>query len=314
MAASMKARLGKEKWVKPSSAAQPVSEVARQALLPRLESAWQFFLHAATEPEKDVEYVHQARVWSRRSIAALSFFRDVLPKRKRKSAAKRLKQMRRAAGDARDNDVLAARLAALANRPDHPDAGAACLLAKVQADRAAAQQPLIELSARLERKGLAARLTRLAERARWRAKGAEPDFRRFCHARLRSAARRFFKKTRGDLSNTPALHALRIEAKRLRYTMELCAAAYPAAFRKQLYPQIEQLQERLGEVNDHAAAGQRFRCWHDASADADVRATLRALMRQEEESLAAARQGLLAWWTVGRAEKLRASLEGLLCG
>ena len=57
------------------------------------------------------------------------------------------------------------------------------------------------------------------------------------------------------------LHAFRIEGKQLRYAMEIFAGAFPPAFRGELYPLVEQLQERLGKINDHATAWVLFVGW-----------------------------------------------------
>ena len=75
------------------------------------------------------------------------------------------------------------------------------------------------------------------------------------------AATAFFAAADGDLSDVKALHSFRIAGKRLRYAMELFAAAFPPAFREELYPLVEELQEKLGEINDHAAAAARLEEW-----------------------------------------------------
>ena len=61
-------------------------------------------------PTHDIEHVHRLRVSTRRAVAALKLYRDWLPPAKFRWVKKRLKKIRRAAGDARDLDVLAERL------------------------------------------------------------------------------------------------------------------------------------------------------------------------------------------------------------
>jgi CHAD domain-containing protein len=60
----------------------------------------------------------------------------------------------------------------------------------------------------------------------------------------------------GDLTAYERLHQVRILGKRLRYAMELFEVCYAPAFRDELYPQVEEMQETLGLANDsHVAAG-----------------------------------------------------------
>ena len=52
-----------------------------------------------------------------------------------------------------------------------------------------------------------------------------------------------------DPTSVQALHAMRIEAKRLRYTMEIFAPIYPDALKKQIQI-IRKTQEWLGDIHD----------------------------------------------------------------
>src|SRR5205085_159177 len=61
---------------------------------------------AVEQPYKDPEYVHHLRVGTRRCGAALEAFRNCLPKKDAKKAKGALRDLRRAAGDARDWDVF----------------------------------------------------------------------------------------------------------------------------------------------------------------------------------------------------------------
>ena len=59
-----------------------------------------------------------------------------------------------------------------------------------------------------------------------------------------------------------ALHAFRIQGKRVRYAMEIFAGAFDAPFRHELYPVVAALQERLGAINDHVVAQAYLARWH----------------------------------------------------
>ena len=60
---------------------------------------------------------------------------------------------------------------------------------------------------------------------------------------LSPAVKRFLKAAEADLSDDEALHDLRIQAKKLRYSMEHVAAAFKPSFKNKLY------------VRDFVAAG-----------------------------------------------------------
>jgi CHAD domain-containing protein len=96
------------------------------------------------------------------------------------------------------------------------------------------------------------------------------------------------------------LHRLRLASKRLRYTLELFRACYPAAMEERLGA-LKKLQDRLGEVNDAVASG---RLLHGAlRGQPKVRKFLKdrageraaAFMRHWKETFDAA--GQQEWWT-----------------
>src|SRR5438270_82190 len=101
------------KWIKDLAPDMPVEDAARRVLTARLEMVHEYLPLALHEPDKDPEHVHQLRVGTRRSRAALDIFACCLPRKVLKTAQKGLKRLRRAAGEARDWDVF---LAALGER------------------------------------------------------------------------------------------------------------------------------------------------------------------------------------------------------
>src|SRR5262249_4994228 len=64
-----------------------------------------------------------------------------------------------------------------------------------------------------------------------------------------------------ETSDVVALHQFRISAKGLRYAIELVAPAFGPELKEDLYPIVEELQEKLGSVQDHVTAKQRFENW-----------------------------------------------------
>jgi CHAD domain-containing protein len=96
-------------WVVGDGGRTPVTKVAARTLRKRLEAVWRE-LAGACRPRHDPERVHQLRVATRRTLAALTAFRGVVPGKQRIWFEKRLRRIRRAAGSTRDLDVLTGRL------------------------------------------------------------------------------------------------------------------------------------------------------------------------------------------------------------
>src|SRR5262249_45024417 len=141
----------KSKWIAADSPEQPAVEVAAAALKNRLSAMWRCLPLAAEHANDDVEYVHQLRVSSRRAMIAVENFACFMPERKAEWFRKRIRKVRRAAGAARDLDVLAARLRARIG--DQPSVAAQELLDCVAARRREAQPAIRKIYRRLREKG-----------------------------------------------------------------------------------------------------------------------------------------------------------------
>lgn len=122
---------------------------------------------------------------------------------------------------------------------------------------------------------------------------------------LRPVVRKFFLAAEGDLSSDEAIHELRISTKKLRYTMEIVAAAFQPAFREKLYPQVNLLQDRLGCINDHAMARTLLRGWSANSLDPQQRAFVEGLLLAEARAHRDLREAFLAVWTPDALSDLR---------
>jgi CHAD domain-containing protein len=290
------------KWIN-ASHDEPVAVVASRSLEARLATVAYYLPLATRHAEDDVEYVHQLRVSSRRAVAAIRLYSDWLPNSGRRKVTKLLGRIRRAANDARDDDVLAMRL-----EQDQQHVGAAHLLERVRAHRAKSQLPLSELWDDLDAGGKFERRVkklrkRLAERAAADA-NSDSAFAPWARRILWPYADQFFHDSREDLSEYHALHQFRISGKKLRYTMELVAGAFPLRFKEQLYGQVESLQDRLGEINDLVIAQIRYERWIDETDESCEIEYLRHLQAEEEDRLAQRRREFFDWWTLDRAERL----------
>jgi CHAD domain-containing protein len=295
-----------DKWLGPLGPDAPVSRAARQALEVRLAAVEHFFGRAAKQPKSgraDAEAIHQLRIWTRRAAAALRLFRDLLPTRQARWLKKKLQQVRRTAGMARDCDVLLARL------PTHSSQSLASLTHQVQARRRAALRDL----ARLHRRLIAGRrlprrrhkLLAKADRDWADKKLAKAPFGPWYRAQIRPLTDEFFCLAAADPATSATLHQLRIAGKRLRYALELAAGSIPSATRNKLYDGLTDLQDRLGEVCDHLAGVDRLKQWIAETDDRGVRRHLRAALGKEQQELVERRKRFLRWWTARRRAALK---------
>jgi CHAD domain-containing protein len=304
-----------EKWVEGISPNDRTGVVAARTLQGRLGVVLLFLpLAAAEKAKEDVEYVHQLRVWSRRATAALNLYQELIPRRRLVWMKKQLKRVRRAASDARDCDVLIERL--MRKPAGHR---AKRWLEEVRAERAEVQNALVAVRERLERGDrFARRIDKLLQRVRSRGEdesgAAATRFRDWARKHVRRAARRFFDAIPADKAHAAALHQLRIRGKELRYLIELLSGAFPCPLRTRLYPTIEAMQDRLGEINDLATATARLRHKIEAARDAAEAASWRRLLSNEQEQFDLARQKFWGWCGPELVQDLRDGFEELLYG
>lgn len=291
------------KWVE-AGPDELLEDVAVRSLNSRLQPVMHYVPLAAKGPDGDIEHVHQMRVWARRATAAMSLYVELLPKRRRKWINSALKAIRRAANDARDDDVFAQRLAA-----DAQQAAAARLLEKVRHHRQDSQRPIVELWKDLFELGrFPRRCAKLLRKVRLRdaaADAAPVRFGAWAACQIRPVIDSFFAAAAADLADVNAMHRFRIAGKKLRYAIELLAPAFDESLRTQAYLAIQDLQERLGKINDIASAQARLKRWLEQPNGAEQSAYLQETVNQEQRRLEERRSEFLAWWNGGREAELR---------
>ena len=284
------------KWIEGIGPDSSVDDAARRSLEPRLTAVSHLIPMAAHLAEHDIEHVHRLRVATRRAVAALKLYRDCLPRKQRRSVKKWLRKIRRAAGDARDLDVLADRLEREYGERVAP------VIDLIAKDRAAVQPAIVRVARALSRGGSPrpqnGHIAAIDSAPASDENGAAPKmFRDWAAERLASVAQEFVAAMPTELSSTAELHQFRICAKALRYAIELVAAAFDPDLRKKLYPLVEELQERLGAIQDHVTAAERCRNWETGTRDEALQETLRELAEAEDRGLADAVRDFHAWWT-----------------
>jgi CHAD domain-containing protein len=295
----------KSKWIESDSLHEPAPAVAQRAIRARLDTVWKWFPLAAEELMGEVENLHQLRVSTRRATAALNMFEAMLPRKRSRWFRKQLKRIRQATSDARDLDVLGMRVGAACQEDEVP--GCSAMIERVAAARRAAQPAVCELYRKLRDRRFRSRMKKLVERIQWRSdESEEPTYQVAARAGLRPLAAAFFTAAEADLDNTPALHEFRIAGKELRYAMEVFAAAFEPSFRKELYPIVEELQTKLGAVNDHATHRDQYLAWLDDTTDESQRLLLSKLIATETAALQSSTREFHQWWTTERAADFKA--------
>lgn len=207
---------------------------------------------------EDIEDVHQARVASRRLRAAMRMFRDCFDAKQLKRWRKEIRRTTTKLGDARDADVqiefLSDVLDSLEERACRP--GIARLLVKTEQKRERLQPGVLKAVGRLQSSGILDEMQAVAKRMLSEAKGREVTVRSPAaldqaeHHVLDNLNRLLpYEESLARPEATERHHAMRIAAKRLRYTVEIAKPLYP----KQLdgaVTAIKKLQSLLGDVHD----------------------------------------------------------------
>jgi CHAD domain-containing protein len=290
------------KWISDLKATTPIVDAARHVLTVRLEVVRDCLPLALQQADKDPEHVHQLRVGTRRARAALDIFACCLPLKVYKGACKHLRSIRQVAGEARDWDVFLASLTQWAREHGRKmSPGLDCLVGYAVAKREAAQFQLEEAG-----KDYPFAFERfLAETVATVHKPNDSRLRTLLDQalpRLTDLLRKLDEAASLDLEDYKHLHQIRILGKRLRYAMEVFADCFAPAFRAELYPAVEEIQEILGNANDSYVVCARLEA---LSARLQVvvpvewkrhRPGLEGLLHYHQTRLPQERQRFQDWW------------------
>lgn len=287
------------KWFVVRNIEQPAISVARRCLRNRLRHVWRM-LRAATFHDIDqLEAVHQLRVATRRASTALDLFepvQELLPPsavgEDRVWVAKQLKKLRRAAGEARDADVLRQYYERVPAKDQPP-----LKLQRLLDDRSrVTRKPVRKLLEKLRRKNFPARVIALLAVMQVKDQ-QQPTFRDFARATVCQLWQKYAATAQADLQDIEKLHEFRIETKEFRYALELFISALPAVASESFYPRVSELQEALGTINDHAVAIDYWSAQQEALAGKKTRAWLNRELPQRAAALQMAHEKFLASWS-----------------
>jgi CHAD domain-containing protein len=291
------------KWIAELTATTPLVDAARRVLAVRLQVVRDYLPLALQQWQDDPEHIHQLRVSTRRGGAALAIFADCLPHKSHNTMRKHLRNLRRAAGAARDWDVFAQALAeregqtAVAHRP-----GLDFLIGYSQGQRMAAQQALENAAA-----GSPFEFDRLLAEtlAALRPPPDQPQLQTLSDLAepwIGNLVNQLHVAASDNLDQYEHLHQVRILGKRLRYGMEIFAGCFDPEFKERDYPMIEAMQEILGRANDSHVAEQRLtllRALLRATRPGEwkrFRAGIEGLLRYHQRRLPEQRKAFLKWW------------------
>jgi len=238
--------------------------------LPSLLEAFEKEIDGVRDAE-DIEHIHRMRVASRRLRAALPLFCDCFPEAQYSRWMEEITGITRALGAARDTDVQIAFLEKYRKKDDRArndriqetgtgpgplDPALTYLLNGLREQRKKAQVRVIAALDELEKSGVIREMQAVFA-ARVARQGEKPP-RSIAYGIPAIAALRIGSRLAAMRSYEPWVkhpdavaehHAMRIAAKKLRYTMEVYGPVYRDGLRTP-HAQARKLQEILGDLHD----------------------------------------------------------------
>ena len=205
--------------------------------------------------DRDTEFLHDLRVAVRRTRSGLALIKDVLAPEVSDHFKKEFRYIGQITGPVRDLDVyLLSEEAYKARLPDRLQEGLGYFFEDIAAKRKQEQRKLVRsLRAPRYAKILADWEQALDPEVELVAgKNAEVPIGTLAGKIIHKRFRRVLRDGKKIHPETPdsELHRLRIECKKLRYSLEFFASLYDPRQMKQLIGQLKKLQNNLGDFND----------------------------------------------------------------
>ncbi|MBA2116626.1 CHAD domain-containing protein [Bremerella alba] len=299
-------------WLGKIEPGHSISEVAKEALRTRSSRMLEYLPLAANRWKEDVEYVHHLRTWSRRTQAALQLFASLLPLKRTTVVRKATQKLRKAGGEARDLDVFMKRIRKAKFVIGDDDKRE--VLAFLKGLRKAAQPNLVKTWEWAKSENLARKFEGVVLRTRWREVAEEESVEQMAPTLLEPLVVRFFHFSQMLGESPESLHQMRIEGKKARYAMELVESGFPASFREELYPAFEEVQSKLGVINDHHTAVEKILRWQNETSTKKFPAFLTQLVEHERVQFDEKAEAFRIWWTESRAQQLKEHFDQYLGG
>lgn len=210
---------------------------------------------------EDIEFIHRMRVASRRLRSALPLFINCYKKNERQTWQNDIQAITRALGSARDIDVqielVSTFLSTLEEEKFKP--GVRRLLLRLNQKRQRLQTKVVKALDRLENDGviqaMQSQTAPLVEKT-GQVYLFSPGLYQLSFDSVASALDHFlsYEPFISEPEHVEELHAMRIAAKQLRYTLEIFSALYPGGL-KQYLQIMKQVQDLLGAIHDYDVWG-----------------------------------------------------------
>ncbi len=246
----------------------------------------------AANGELSENSLHEVRIACRRAEAALRLCQGAADCRAGRWLKRRLKTLRRACNDARDDDVLCQWV------QRHGTSSSKSLRQAIRTHRAEVQPRIVVLARRLSdkqrferRSNKVLKQLRVCER--------QGQIAQAFGRRLFAEVHHFVKALPSQREDTSALHRLRIIGKRLRYASELVTEIWPDVALVELNEHLHSLQDRLGAIHDHVVGTRRLR---RRSLDRGVR----PLVRKAQGAAVRLQRNFWRWWQASPIERMLA--------
>ncbi|HLX63925.1 MAG TPA: CHAD domain-containing protein [Planctomycetota bacterium] len=295
------------------SSNQTYRQAAQRVLRASLSEVMHWLPRAVLEGGgKDDEVVHRLRVASRRAVQAVRVFSDLIGERKAERLRQQLREIRKAADDARNYDVLLAQFESSGNGT--ADSIRAKIAERIRAGRRDVQRPMAAVYQHLTKAHFNQEIREVLSHLGAKQKLlAERLFGAHAPLRLSPVVKKFFKAARGKISDDGELHRLRIEAKKLRYTIEIVASAFGPDFSDKLYRKLCEYQDVMGAIRDHTMARDLFQTLLNETADPVEHAYIEGMLFSEDRARTDLIKSFEALWTRKAIARLERQFE-LYCG
>jgi CHAD domain-containing protein len=282
----------------------------------------------------DIEFVHRARVASRRLRAATRLLGEWVSAKQAKRWRKEIRRVTRGLGDARDKDVQIEFLCKAFCRVEDPACcpGVAHLLMHLEYQRGVLQPKVVEAVNRLQASGVLGEMRDAADQALAEFGGRDGGVRTPAvveHVRGRALSLLeellSYQESLQDPEDQEHHHAMRIAAKRLRYTLEISKSVFDGQL-EEMITAAKTVQTLLGEIHDcdvwdaHLDAfleEERRRmaaCFGSPRPFARVKVGLEYLKRDRCETRERMFQELIDYWQTLRAQRVWEELARIVRG
>ena len=261
------------------------------------------WLREAADGELSVKALHELRIATRRAEAALQLCQDMADGRAARWLKRRLRTLRRACNDARDDDVLGKWV------QRHGTASSRSVCQAICDHRAEVEPRIVKLARRLHEKHRFERRSRKVVK-QVRACELKGQLARAFGQRLFEEVSRFVKSLPARRDDAVALHRLRIIGKRMRYASELVTSIWPDVALAELCEHLHLLQDRLGSIHDQVVGARHLR----KQLPERLARAARPLVREAQRTATRLQRKFWSWWQAYPIERMLADTTAEIVG